>query len=70
LKFIKGSKQYNQLPVIMLTTSSSKTDILSAYKHQANCYVTKPIDISDFMIAISKIEDFWTNIVSMPSKQC
>ncbi|WP_454803956.1 response regulator [Mucilaginibacter phyllosphaerae] len=70
LQFIKESNQYNHLPVIMLTTSSSEADIHSAYKHHANCYITKPIDISEFMIVISKIEDFWTNIVSMPSKQC
>lgn len=66
LQFIKKSEQYNQIPVIMLTTSSSERDILSAYKHYANCYITKPIDVSEFIKAIAKIQDFWINIVSIP----
>ncbi|SEB11807.1 response regulator [Pedobacter hartonius] len=66
LQFIKKNEQYNQIPVIMLTTSSSERDILSAYKHYANCYITKPIDVSEFMTAIAKIQDFWINIVSIP----
>ncbi len=66
LQYIKKSELYNQIPVIMLTTSSSEKDILSAYKHYANCYITKPIDVTEFMSAIGKIEDFWINIVSIP----
>jgi len=67
LQYIKKSEQYNQVPVIMLTTSSSERDILSAYKHHANCYITKPIEVSEFMLAIAKIQDFWINIVSIPA---
>ena len=66
LQYIKKSERYNQIPVIMLTTSSSEKDILSAYKHYANCYITKPIDVTEFMNAVAKIEDFWINIVSIP----
>jgi len=66
LQYIKKSEKYNQIPVIMLTTSSSERDILSAYKHYANCYITKPIDVAEFVNAIAKIEDFWINIVSIP----
>jgi CheY-like chemotaxis protein len=66
LQYIKKSEKYNRLPVIMLTTSSSERDILSAYKHYANCYITKPIDVSEFMNAIAKIKDFWINIVTIP----
>jgi CheY-like chemotaxis protein len=68
LQYIKKSEKYNQLPVIMLTTSSSERDILSAYKHYANCYITKPIDVSEFMNAIAKIKDFWINIVTIPKE--
>jgi len=68
LQYIKKSEQYSQVPVIMLTTSSAERDILSAYKHYANCYITKPIEVSEFMSAIAKIEDFWINIVSIPYK--
>ena len=66
LQYIKKSERYNQIPVIMLTTSSAERDILSAYKHYANCYITKPIDVSEFMSAIAKIKDFWINIATIP----
>src|SRR5471030_38617 len=68
LQYIKKIEQYNQIPVIMLTTSSSEKDILSAYKHYANCYITKPIEVAEFMAAIAKVEDFWINIVSIPNR--
>jgi CheY-like chemotaxis protein len=68
LQYIKNDAAYKHIPVIMLTTSSLDTDIMMAYKNYVNCYITKPIDISDFMQAITKIEDFWINIVSIPGK--
>lgn len=66
LLYIKQNEKFKHIPVIMLTTSSSEKDIFSSYQNYVNCYITKPIDVSDFMLAISKIEDFWINIVSMP----
>jgi CheY-like chemotaxis protein len=66
LMYIKNNEKYKTIPVIMLTTSSSEADIEKSYKNHANCYITKPIDLSDFMKAINKIEDFWINIVSIP----
>ena len=69
LRYIKKSDRFSQIPVIMLTTSSAERDILSAYKHYANCYITKPIDVADFIAAIAKIEEFWINIVTIPSYQ-
>ena len=66
LNFVKNNEKYKHIPVIMLTTSSSEKDILLSYKNHANCYITKPIDVSEFMKAIAKIEDFWINIVSIP----
>src|SRR5579863_1004142 len=68
LTYIKSSEKYKSIPVIMLTTSSAEKDILQCYKNHVNCYITKPIDVSDFMKAITKIEDFWINIVSIPTK--
>jgi len=66
LRFIKHSEKYKHIPVIMLTTSSSDKDIMLSYRNYSNCYITKPIEFSDFMVAISKIEDFWINIVTIP----
>ncbi|WP_435354657.1 response regulator [Emticicia sp. SJ17W-69] len=67
LHLIKTNDGLKHIPVIMLTTSSSENDIEKAYKNFANCYITKPIDVNDFMVAISKIEDFWFSIVSLPN---
>src|SRR5690349_16314833 len=63
LHYIKTSNEYKHIPIIMLTTSSSETDIIQSYKNYANCYITKPIDVTDFMKAVAKIEEFWINIV-------
>ena len=68
LMYIKNNEKFMSIPVIMLTTSSSEKDILQSYRNHVNCYITKPIDVSDFMKAITKIEDFWINIVSIPVK--
>ena len=68
LMYVKNNERLKSIPVIMLTTSSSEKDILQSYKNHVNCYITKPIDVSDFMKAIMKIEDFWINIVSIPVK--
>ena len=68
LIYIKNHVKYKQVPVIMLTTSSSEKDIMASYKNHVNCYITKPVDVADFIKAIAKIEDFWINIVSIPKK--
>jgi len=68
LMYLKRNEKFKSIPVIMLTTSSSEKDIVLSYKNYVNCYITKPIDVSDFMKAIAKIEDFWINIVTIPLK--
>ncbi|HEY1055205.1 MAG TPA: response regulator, partial [Emticicia sp.] len=54
------------IPVIMLTTSSSEKDIFQSYKNYVNCYITKPIDVSDFLKVVTSIENFWVSIVTLP----
>ncbi len=66
LLYIKNNEKYKHIPVIMLTTSSSEKDILLSYKSHVNCYITKPIDVDDFMKAVTQIENFWINIVTIP----
>ena len=68
LKAIKNNEQTKQIPVIMLTTSSSENDIDTSYLNHANCFITKPVDLKDFHIAMAKIEQFWLNLVLLPSK--
>ncbi len=67
LQFIKTNDKLKLLPVIMLTTSSAERDISMAYNNHANCYITKPVDVDDFMEAVLKMEDFWINIVKLPN---
>jgi CheY-like chemotaxis protein len=66
LQYIKSNEILKQIPVIMLTTSSSDNDIINSYKNQANCYIMKPVDINTFMSVISKIEDFWLMTAKIP----
>lgn len=66
LKYIKASEKFRYIPIIMLTTSSSGKDIHEAYNHYANCFITKPVDVDEFIEAVTKIESFWINIVQLP----
>lgn len=68
LKSIKEDMNLMHIPVIMLTTSSSPSDISKSYKNHVNCYITKPIDADDFIKVILRIESFWINIVKLPSR--
>ena len=68
LRFIKENKDLKHIPVIMLTTSSSKRDIDKAYDNHVNCYITKPVEINDFINVVTAIEKFWISIVELPAK--
>ncbi len=67
LKQIKKDEQLNSIPIIILTTSSNEADIQTAYRLGANCYITKPIDVDEFLAAVKSINDFWVSIVKLPS---
>lgn len=65
LQIIKHDSAVKHIPIIMLSTSSSEKDIKTAYAHYANCYITKPIEMNQFMDAIACIEHFWLEVVSL-----
>ena len=67
LQEIKTDPNLKRIPVIMLTTSSSRKDIDQAYEHHANSYITKPMEMEDFLKAIIKIEEFWLQLVRLPN---
>ena len=67
LQILKEDDSKKHIPIIMLTTSSSEKDILKSYKYHANCYITKPVEVDGFIRAITQIENFWLNIVKLPS---
>ena len=52
----------------MLTTSSFKKDVNLAYDNYANCYITKPIEVKEFVNVVTTIENFWISIVKLPIK--
>lgn len=68
LQHIKTSEQLKHIPVIILTTSSDQVDINKSYQNHTNCYITKPMDVDNFMKIISSIEDFWISIVQLPTQ--
>ncbi|WP_339925005.1 response regulator [uncultured Cyclobacterium sp.] len=63
---LKRHDSYKQIPVIILSTSSSKRDIDMSYKNFANCYITKPVEVNDFMEAISALQKFWLETATLP----
>lgn len=63
---IKTDENLKRIPVVILTTSSDEQDIYRAYNLHANCYITKPIDFTQFMKVVQSIEDFWLTIVKLP----
>lgn len=65
LQILKKDPIVKHIPVIMLSTSSSEKDIKTAYAYYANCYITKPVDVNQFMDAIACIEHFWLDVVSL-----
>lgn len=66
LSEIKADPRLLLIPVIVLTTSSAEKDILNMYSHHANCYITKPVDFTQFITVIQSIENFWLSIVILP----
>jgi len=55
-----------KIPVVILTTSKAEEDIIQSYEYHANCYVTKPLDLNNFIKVVKTIEDFWMGIVMLP----
>lgn len=64
---IKVDNQLKRIPVVVLTTSQAEQDILQSYNLHANAFVTKPVDLMNFINAVKSIEGFWLEIVQLPS---
>jgi two-component system, chemotaxis family, response regulator Rcp1 len=63
---IKSDAKLKTIPVVVLTTSRAEHDVLRSYELQANCYITKPVDLEQFITVVKSIEDFWFTIVTLP----
>ena len=65
---IKSDETLRLIPVVVLTTSQAEEDVLRAYRLNANCYVTKPVDLHQFNRIVQAIEQFWLTVVSLPPR--
>jgi len=68
LSEIKGDENLRRIPVVVLTSSAAEEDVLKAYNLNANCYITKPVDLEQFIRVVRSIEDFWFSIVKLPAR--
>ena len=63
---IKADENLRRIPVVMLTMSKNEQDILKSYDLHANCFITKPVDLDQFLSVVRAIEDFWLTVVKLP----
>jgi CheY-like chemotaxis protein len=63
---IKQDHDLKRIPVVILTSSAAEQDILQSYNLHANCYITKPVDLDQFLKVVRSIEDFWLMVVKLP----
>ena len=68
LQFIKSTDHLKHIPVIMLSTSSSRKDVTKAYSNYVNSYITKPVDAGSLLETMAGIESFWVNLAQLPGK--
>ena len=67
LQDIKNDKKLKRIPVVILTTSKAEEDVLKSYNLHANCYVTKPVDLEQFIVVVKSIDMFWLTVVTLPN---
>lgn len=66
---IKTDEELKRIPVVILTTSKAEEDILRTYGLHANCYITKPVDLDQFVKIVKSVHDFWFEIVRLPLEE-
>jgi CheY-like chemotaxis protein len=64
---IKADDDLKRIPVVILTTSKDEQDVLTTYNLHANCYITKPVDLDQFISVVRTIKTFWLTIVKLPN---
>lgn len=68
LERIKDDPELKRIPVVVLTSSEAEEDVLRSYDLHANCYITKPVDLDQFLRVVRLVDDFWFTVVKLPSK--
>lgn len=69
LAAIKSDDRIKHIPVVVLTTSKAEEDIIRSYELQANCFVSKPVDLDQFLATMKAIGDFWLAVVKLPGSE-
>jgi len=69
LEEIKEDESLKKIPVVILTTSEAEQDIIKSYELHANCYITKPVNMDQFIKVVKSIGDFWFSIVILPPSE-
>lgn len=69
LAIIKNDPNFRRIPVVILTTSKAEEDIVRTYDLHANCYITKPVDLDQFLTVVNMVENFWFTIVCLPLEE-
>ena len=67
LQIIKSDTNLKSIPVVMLTTSLSESDVMGSYDAHANCYINKPVDLDQFYSTMKSIQNFWLSTVVLPT---
>lgn len=65
---IKEDPNLRRIPVVILTVSQAEQDIVKSYNLHANCYITKPVDLDQFLEVVKSIENFWLTVVMLPPR--
>ena len=66
LSELKQDPKLRRIPVVVFTSSKAEQDILRAYDLYANCYITKPVDLEQYLFLVNNVEDFWLMVVKLP----
>ncbi len=66
---IKADEHLRRIPVVVLTTSKSEEDVIKTYNLHANCYVTKPVDLDQFVKIVKSVNNFWFEMVTLPTEE-
>ena len=69
LALIKEDENLKSIPTVILTTSEAEADIVKSYQLQANCYLSKPVQLDAFETLVKSIDDFWLNMVKLPQNE-
>ncbi len=67
LSIVKADPELKHIPVVILSSSHARLDLLESYRLHANCFVTKPVDLHQFLAAVGAVAQFWLGVVKLPS---